>query len=318
MWTDGQRMSRRDLWWLGLAVVAGLAVGMVVRQTHGPFAAVASPVTAGQGTTSYELGAAPRPAVEHGATSSAAGSAPPPVEQGTTSPTERAQCEAGSAVGAGNEGLLDDCGVLLAARDTLRGTATTLNWSADTAIADWYGITLSGSPGRVTRLHLDGRNSRTSLGERIVLNGTIPAVLGDLARVVHLVLSSHELTGPIPPELGNLAELDNLSLQGNDLTGGIPPELGNLTKLVSLYLNTNELTGSIPVELSKLSDLLILDLQGNDLTGSIPAALGDLTSLVVFNLYGNTTLTGCIPESLRGVNTDFSSLGLSYCTTTTT
>ena len=202
-----------------------------------------------------------------------AGSPPPVVAQGTTSPgippTERAECVSGSAVGTGNEGLLDDCAVLLAAKHTLRGTATTLNWSADTAIADWYGITVSGSPGRVTRLHLDGRNTRTSIGELIVLRGTIPAVLSYLSELEHLALSRHPLTGTIPPELGNLAELTNLSLHGNDLTGGIPPELGNLAELTNLSLHGNDLTGGIPPELGNLAELTNLSLHGNDLTGGI-------------------------------------------------
>ena len=314
-------MRRRDLWWLGLAVAvaAGLAVGILVRQTSGPFTATASPDAVSRDPAAAAVGPAPRPAAVYRAASSPVGLAPPPA-QGTSSGipfTERAECVNGSAVGSGNEGLLDDCAVLLAARDALRGTATTLNWDAGTAIGSWYGITVGGTPGRVTRLHLDGRNSRTSFGELIVLGGTIPPVLGQLTGLEHLLLSRHGLTGTIPPALGNLTELTNLSLHGDDLTGPIPPELGYLSNLVSLYLSGSGLSGGTPVELSKLSNLLILDLQGNDLTGSIPAALGDLPSLVIFNLHNNTMLAGCIPESLRGVSHDFSSLGLSYCTTTT-
>ena len=40
----------------------------------------------------------------------------------------------GAVVDATNTGLVSDCGMLLAARDTLAGTAS-LNWSADTPIA---------------------------------------------------------------------------------------------------------------------------------------------------------------------------------------
>ena len=54
---------------------------------------------------------------------------------------------------ASNPGLVSDCEALLASRDTLAGTAT-LNWSADTPIADWDGITLEGTPQRVTKLSL--------------------------------------------------------------------------------------------------------------------------------------------------------------------
>ena len=100
MWMDGRSMSRRDLWWLGLTVFVGLSVGVAVRQVHGPSSAVAS------------TGATAPPAVARG-TASSASAAPSAflrqvVAQGTTSSTpfaaERAQCESGSAVGAGNEG----------------------------------------------------------------------------------------------------------------------------------------------------------------------------------------------------------------------
>ena len=242
------------------------------------------------------------------------GGASPVTTPGAIPIAERAQCESGAAVGAGDPGLADDCAVLLAVKDTLRGTATTLNWDADTAIADWYGITVSGTPLRVTRLHLDGRNSRTSIGELIALTGTIPVALGKLSQLENLSLSRHALTGPIPPELGNLTELTTLSLHGNQLTGSIPPELGYLSNLHSLYLRSNQLTGNIPVELSKLQNLLILSLENNQFTGSIPVALTDLPELIVLDLYGNTMLTGCIPTGLP----DPGLAGLTACTTTTT
>ncbi len=203
--------------------------------------------------------------------------------------TERALCESGAAVGTGNPGLLDDCAVLLAVKDTLRGTVTTLNWDADTAIADWYGITVSGTPLRVTRLHLDGSNSRTSIGELIVLTGTIPVALGSLPKLEQLSLSRHALTGTIPPELGYLSNLN------------------------SLHLRTNQLTGNIPVELSKLQNLLLLSLENNQFTGSVPAALADIPNLSLLGLYGNTMLTGCVPAGLP-----VGLAGLTACTTTTT
>ena len=86
-------------------------------------------------------------------------------------------CAAGTAVpdAANNPGLVADCDALLAARDTLAGTAT-LNWSASTAIGEWDGVTLGGSPQRVTTLDLRERQ----------LTGTIPAQLGSLASSGHI------------------------------------------------------------------------------------------------------------------------------------
>ena len=63
-----------------------------------------------------------------------------------------------------NPGLVSDCEALLSARDTLAGTGTTLNWSAAKAMDTWDGITLSGTPSRVTDIALPYAG----------LNGTIP------------------------------------------------------------------------------------------------------------------------------------------------
>ncbi len=110
-----------------------------------------------------------------------------------------------------NPGLMRDCQALLAAKDGLRGTAT-LNWSVDTTITGWDGVTTSGTPSRVTELDLFGES----------LSGSIPAELGKLLELTHLDLSSNSLTGEIPRELGELSNLTELRLSGNSLTGCIP------------------------------------------------------------------------------------------------
>ena len=121
-----------------------------------------------------------------------------------------------------NPDLMLDCIALLAAKDTLRGTAS-LNWSVDTTITDWDGITTGGTPSRVTELDL----------------------------------SSESLTGSIPPELGSLTELTTLDLSSNSLTGDIPREPGRLTNLTEIRLSGNSLTGCIP---SALKDMTTNDL----------------------------------------------------------
>ena len=115
---------------------------------------------------------------------------------------------------ANNPGLMRDCMTLLAAKDTLRGTAT-LNWSVDTAIATWDGVTTGGTPNRVTKLLLPTKS----------LSGRIPAELGRLSELTHLDLSRNSLTGKIPEELGGLPNLEVLRLSGNSLTGCIPSGL---------------------------------------------------------------------------------------------
>ena len=58
-------------------------------------------------------------------------------------------CTSGTVVPspADNRELVKDCETLLAARDTLRGTAT-LNWATGTALTSWTGITTGGTPTR--------------------------------------------------------------------------------------------------------------------------------------------------------------------------
>ena len=125
--------------------------------------------------------------------------------------SDTAACVAGGAVSdaANNPGLVSDCDTLLAARDTLAGTAT-LNWSASTPIDLWEGITVAGSPPRVTELKLPEKG----------LTGEIPKELGSLANLLDLDLGGNQLTGEIPKELGSLANLEWLSLWREPVDGG--------------------------------------------------------------------------------------------------
>ena len=87
--------------------------------------------------------------------------------------------------------LAADCAVLLAARDALAGDGA-LNWSADVPVTEWDGVTVSGTPRRVTGLDLRNRG----------------------------------LTGSIPPELGRLPpSLRTVYLAGNAFTGCVPERL---------------------------------------------------------------------------------------------
>ena len=118
-----------------------------------------------------------------------------------------------------------DCDALLAARDTLKGDGI-LNWSAEVAIGEWFGVTVEGSPKRVTKLEI-GRST---------LNGQVAPELGRLSNLRVLSLSDNRLSGEIPSELGELTGLEELSLSENRLTGAIPSSLGNLTALERLSL----------------------------------------------------------------------------------
>ena len=205
--------------------------------------------------------------------------------------------------------LVVDCNILLAARDSLRGTGT-LNWTTDTLIATpWDGIEFHDDIKWIRKIALQLRN----------LNGTIPPVLGHLASPgsLDLVLGGdhrgtdaaleNKLTGPIPPELGLPPNMIVLALSYNNLSGPIPRELANNGKLRFLYLHDTDkpapdATGPEPVGVSgpippELGDLPLrgLTISGNPgVNGHIPWQLGknvssgDHPGLQVLNLYGNS------------------------------
>ena len=226
-----------------------------------------------------------------------------------------------------NSGLVRECQSLLRIRDTLAGDVL-LNWSADTAIEAWQGISVRGIPPRVRELDL-------SRGVGPLLTGEIPPDIGDLSELVYLDLSSSGLTGSIPAELGKLEKLNYLNLSGNSLTGSIPAELGTTRNLRSLVLSHNNLSGHIPMEIGELKNLRSLELMSNNLSGSIPAELGSLKDLEHLNAQfnnlsgnipteleslsnleqlwlGGNRLTGCIPRMLSEVK-EVSTDGLPFC-----
>ena len=125
-------------------------------------------------------------------------------------------CANGTAVPnpSTNWGLVHDCEVLLGAKDALRGT-TSLDWSSDLAVVQWEGVTVSGSPSRVTKLELPNDS----------LSGSIPPSLGNLFELTHLDLSGNSLTGCIPLPLKEVASSDLSSL---NLLYCQPPAPGNV------------------------------------------------------------------------------------------
>ncbi|MDE2691235.1 MAG: hypothetical protein OXI49_12035 [Acidobacteriota bacterium] len=171
------------------------------------------------------------------------------------------------------------------------------NWLSNRPPDEWYGVTTN-SAGRVTWLELSDNG----------LNGSLPAAIGDLDRLLVLFLDGNQLTGSIPAEIGNLRDLIFLVLSSNELSGQIPSELGGLRDLVFLYLHFNELTGEIPPELGRLSGLALLRLGYNELTGGVPGSFRNLNRLAFLDMRNNQ-LTGSIPDWF-GELSNLSYLGL--------
>ena len=248
---------------------------------------------------------------------------------GGTDTVTAATCSGGIAVPdpGSNPSLVSDCETLLGLRDALAGDAT-LNWGYGAAMTSWDGVTVGGTPMRITELDLHIRGLTGSIPAELGdlsnlqdldlhsnrLTGGIPTELGDLSNLNALWLHNNELRGPIPTELGSLSNLVWLVLSGNGLSGEIPAQLGGLTDLAHLWLQKNQLSGAIPSEMGALTSMQILRLQDNQLSGPIPWELGNLSSsLSILHLSGNR-LEGCVPPALRSVgNSDLGELGLPYC-----
>ena len=252
--------------------------------------------------------------------------------------SEQACVSGGAVVDATNTGLVSDCGILLAARDTLAGTAA-LNWSADTPIADWTGVALGETSGRVTGILLGG----------IGLDGKIPKQLGSLANLQSLDLSDNKLTGTIPTELGSLANLQELYLGGNLLTGcvadglrdvpnndiarlglpfcsehpcvsggavvdatnaGLKSDCGMLLAARDTLAGTASLNWSTDTPITEWNGVVLGETSGRvteillggiGLDGKIPKQLGSLANLTWLYL-DNNQLTGEIPRELGGLS----------------
>ena len=216
-----------------------------------------------------------------------------PVQASSTGIVRALGCSDGTAVPSPEyyPGLVSDCEALLLAKPTLEGSGPVmLDWSSTTDIRSWRGITVTGTPPRVTAVNC----------RRLRLKGTVPTQLGNLSNLAELNLAANDLKGPIPPQLGNLSSLEQLHLNDNQLSGQIPPQLGNLTSLLNLWIYANELSGPIPPQLGELPKLDALRLYSNQLSGPIPPQLANLPDLMWLDLSDNK-LSGPIPPQLANL-----------------
>ncbi len=197
-----------------------------------------------------------------------------------------------------------DRAILEALYDATGGDSWTnnTNWKTDRPLGDWYGVNTTSS-GEVFSIALPNNN----------LSGSIPAELGDLAKMEELKLTRNQLSGPMPAALGNLSNLRVLRISLTQLSGEIPEELGNLANLEALALAANDLSGGIPSRLGSLASLRELQIQQNRLSGEVPPALGSLGGLEKVRLARNL-LSGCLPSQWKDIpDNDFAKANLNFC-----
>lgn len=130
------------------------------------------------------------------------------------------------------------------------------NWSTNTSVCNWFGVTCSPRHRRVTALNL------AYMG----LLGTIPPELGNLSFHSLLDVTNNSFSGTLPIQLSNLRRLKYLSFRSNNFSSiEIPPRLDSFPKLEHLYLDGNSFIGTIPPSICNISSLLTLDLSFNQL-----------------------------------------------------
>ncbi|CAL5412544.1 unnamed protein product [Camellia sinensis] len=108
------------------------------------------------------------------------------------------------------------------------------NWSTDTSVCDWIGVSCGMRHHRVTALNLPdmgiGGTIHTTLEtSHFYPTSTLPTTL---FRVIFQVSC-----GAVPTRFGNLPQLQYLCLASNSFTGLVPPSIGNISTLESIDLS---------------------------------------------------------------------------------
>ena len=174
------------------------------------------------------------------------------------------------AVPRGGSALQADREHLLELRDTLAG-AGRLDWSVSTPTTTWEGVTVAGSPTRVTELELASEG----------LTGELSGLLGDLTGLVELRLEGNALSGSIPSKLGQLPSLTHLYLRGNMLSGCIPPSLGFVANSDLAELGLPDCGPAPTVELGSESEMTDGTYRFSGVVVDVPADLRLRYTLIV-------------------------------------
>ncbi|XP_041028042.1 probable LRR receptor-like serine/threonine-protein kinase At3g47570 [Juglans microcarpa x Juglans regia] len=173
------------------------------------------------------------------------------------------------------------------------------NWSSNTPICNWVGVTCGSKHLRARALNLCHKD----------LVGTIPPHIGNLSFLVSLNISNNSFHGSLPNELSRLYRLQFLDLRYNEFSGEIPPWMGLLNKLQKLFLNGNNFEGSIPQSLSNMSSLQRINLAYNQLSGSIPSFIFKMPTLQQIFIHSNKLLGSITSLDFNASSLQYINLG---------
>lgn len=193
---------------------------------------------------------------------------------------------------------------------TIEGVDISFNWSAETDILDFVGVTVGTMEGvdRVTEIDLSSVNE---------LEGNIPVAFGKLDGLSFIDLSSNlYLTGPIPDEFYDMISLKTLRMANTSISGTISDKIGQITQLKTIFMEKNtfmtggipdgigkcvkldyirvadniRMTGKISDEITKCTALTVLQCERSNFSGKIPAGLATMANLKYLNMnYNNFT-----------------------------
>ena len=189
------------------------------------------------------------------------------------------------------------------------------NWTSDSEICDWFGITCSSSSvdndSEVIGIDLSRNN----------LNGEVPTGIFLLPHLKHLNLRDNKIdvsfeNVPFPKSLTEIAlsktelssvkgirnarSLKSLHLINTNLSGTFPVDLYSLTELKELHVSYNALTGTLSTDIGNLEQLEIFTLLDNKMHGYLPATLGNLKNLKELVLSENH-FTGLLPSGIANL-----------------
>lgn len=163
---------------------------------------------------------------------------------------------------------------------------------------EWYGVSCSGNPKRITLLELPSNG----------LSGELSEPLTELGELGTLDLSGNDLTSELPAWLGDM-ELRRLDLSHNQLEGTIDPAVAamELDFPVQLDLSENRFGGPLPEALMALNPV--------PANGTIDDAIVDVFQMrrrPGFNLCGNA-LESADDELIEFVETHHFGAGFKHC-----